>query len=565
MLTHRTPVVAGLGKTGLLTLIVVISCSAVAAQQTNVLAPVPCALMINGSGMVDGSGTAVGNDSMVRPTPAGSAPFFHHRAAAQVPVQMRIIGEVGSPLILAYSSSVLSTPISLGGVGLLDLDPTAMQFIVDAFDPTSWQNLGAFVGSFNTWTFTLPSGLPAGIPAAHFQAAVVSPSYPAGMRLTASVTMEVRDDLDTLARNFVDGLTEAPENPFYLVGTLASNFKLDGDFAYQFVADLAGDPLVSADYVGIGRNSTDPAVPALPTGAPLPGDSVTLYLQGIRTEGTGCGSPDTEGGQFRAYDFQVVEENGAWKLAGNRRDARVELGLVFEPGPNQGLRVLLTADVRDRRGRRGGITGVTLTGPQLGSVVAGTATTPASGTLSLAEDWRDGTASAWTGWVELADSFVGSSRMPLVEHATTGPRDTYTVVVSWQNGSTSTFTDIPLRAALDVSANPAAVVAALPAPASPGGSPALTSPGTAAATVQVTVDLGAGPQANLMSGFMVDVFQTNTWLSYELGSILYITLSSPQPVVICTPSMDIGNQVQLALKKWDVFNATYRGFVSFVP
>ena len=424
------------------------SCEPTVAQQTNVMTPTPCSLSVNGTGAVDATNAIILNNAMVSPTPPGSAPLFHHRGAAKVHLQFRVEGPVGAPVVLVYSPFISSSPVQFPPGGQLEVSLFGIQTIVNGLDPTQWQNLGAFVNGQGDWTFTLPSGLPPGIGLSHVQAALFDPAYSGGFRLTASVTVEIRNDIETLMRNALDAIPLAPRNASYFPGTLSAGFLDGGEDAPGAVAEFAGGEVISTTYLGISPNATN--LPALPTGAPTSAQDVAFALDSHFQLTPGCGVPSARGNTARDYDFHVIEESGVWKFHGNQQEAWVAAALDFQSGPVQGLSVWLDVEVEEDYGAHGGISNVTVTGPQLGSInTSGQSTTSASGTQSLNQQWTGNYGeSYWDLMVELGAA--GTSRMPWIElPAPTGPRDVYAITIFWNDTTTSGPYAVPLRAALD--------------------------------------------------------------------------------------------------------------------
>ena len=149
------------------------------------------------------------------------------------------------------------------------------------------------------------------------------------------------------------------------------------------------------------------------------------------------------------------------------------------------------------------IAGVTVTGDQLANLNGNSeATSAASGTQSM--NLRDGGGSGPSCWefeVFLAVNSAGSSRLPLVED-TGGPRDTYSFTITWNDGSTSGPYVMALRSVIDVNANAAGVLAAIPAQTGVTGT--LMNGGTPNATVDLTFPVGNLP-ANVFSSMGVNL------------------------------------------------------------
>ena len=453
-------------------------------------------LSINGTGRIDALGIPVPDNSWLSPTPPGSAPTFHHRTAPGVSLGFEVKGPPLKPIILLAGQPGAPTPV---GSDLFELDIATTQVLLNGLSPANLFDQGAFTGFDGRWRFFSPIGLPPGIPPITLQAIVYDPSHPPfSLRFTASVTLAVDPSIDVLTRNFADSLTQVVENPLYLHSTMATTSLLDGLDRSAFTTVQSGAQLGLFDDFPVDRyvleqiGPDQPLDPALPTGGPTAAQVRTIYLQ-ARGQGTTnpCSAGAPLGDRFRFHDLQVKEEGGVWKIDGNQRDAAIDAELLFQPGGTNlaGIDCELRFELEDQAHQHGGILGATVSGPQLlGINFNSESTSAAFGSQPFQPSYPG--SSDWEFRVRLAVSAAGSSRFPLVEDAT-GPRDSYLVTISWNDGTTSGPYTLDLRAALDVNANPLGVLAAVPA--TNGVLAALSSGGLANASIAASFDFGNLP------------------------------------------------------------------------
>lgn len=532
-----------------------------AAQQQN---STSSALSINGTGRVDSMGAAIPSQSMVSPPPAGSAPIYHHRTSPGASLELRVDGPPALPfLLLAGSPAAAPIPI---GPDLLEIDLNGIQLLLNGSQPMNLFDYGAFTGFDGVGQLFNTIGLPPGFGPLTLQAIIVDPAAaPFGFRLTASVTLEVEGSLETLARNFTDGLNESLSNPLYLQSLCSTSFKQDGLSAAQLVAYEAAVragiiPDESAGVAVFEQIGPDPInAPALPTGLPTPGQNLAIHYQIAETSPDPlCGTtPVTIGERHREQRIQVIEQGGIWKVHGNQEDVLVEAEINYQAGPTNpsGVDVGLFFFVEDSLGQRGGIAGVTISGPQLASLDGfARATSSASGTRSMTlDDGGGGGPSCWFFEVYLAVASAGSSRLPLVETAA-GPRDTYQVTVTWNDATTSGPYSYVLRSGIDVNANPAGVLAAIPA--TTGVSGTLFNGGTSSASVNLTFPVGNLP-ASLFGSLAVGLFQLPLGYEFE-GLFSPFTPGTTTTLNLCTPFLAPGTTFYGAFVR-DIHGASYTG------
>jgi hypothetical protein len=258
---------------------------------------------------------------------------------------------------------------------------------------------------------------------------------------------------------------------------------------------------------------------------------------------------------------QVVGQLGAWKLHGDQRDVGAEIELSYSANDAPvtllnplGLGVYLNVNVEDEFGLHGGISAVTVTGPQLANISpSGQATTPSTGMVMLQSDGGGGNGeSEWYLQVKLAAA--GTSRMPLVENAS-GPRDAYSVMVTWNDNTTSGPYTLVVRGTVDPDANPSQVLAALPTTVAQPPPAVLLNPGTFGAAIALTFNTGSLPIASLHSDISIEAEQNGTVFEFDELSIGFT--ASTQTLTLCTPSFVLGSQVTLILSRADIQGADY--------
>lgn len=526
-------------------------------QQPNT---VNAALSINGTGRIDPlTATVVSTNSQVVPPPTGAAPTLYHTASPRSALRFAIQGPIGRAIILALGT-INPSPIAVG-TDLFHLVPSTAEVLVDGTNPSNLLNFSAAIGAGGEWALELPTGLPAPFPILNFQGIVVDPTAPPfGLRFTAAESLEIKNDLSTLAKNVVDAFTMAPRDPLYLLSLFsATGFTLDGVDAtgalieaLQSNSTNGGEEIPKARrLIGIGPNTT--AAPALPAGGPSPGQSIPIYLDIQNEYAPAFGAP-VRAERERNYDFTMIEELGTWRFRGNQRDAYVAATLRFEPGVStpQGLDVTLEFVVESSSALHGGLASVAVTGPQLNSVnFNGQATSAAVGTYVMSPGPFDDPGEAFAAVVLGA---AGTSRMPLVENLL-GPRDSYSFLINWQDGTTSGPYIVYLRAAVDVDAAPASALAAIPG--TPTGS--LIAGGTAGAVLNVAFSVGS--LAGLPTFGATDITIAQGPLLFEFDKLFPAT-AAPIPLQLALPGLFGATTTVVVLETSDVFGADYRRFLT---
>ncbi|HYC78298.1 MAG TPA: hypothetical protein VEI02_11790 [Planctomycetota bacterium] len=517
------------------------------AQQVNTAL---AALSINGTGKVDpATGLVIPTTSQSAPVPPGGAPLYWHRAAAKGELEFRVQGTPGAPVVLVAGAP--SAPLNLGAPGLLEISLASMTVVVDGTNPSSLFNLAAVVGSSGAWNLTLGQGVPGPLPPMHFQAALLDPTAPLGVRLTGSITLDVRNDLDTLVRNVADAFAQSADQPLYGPSLCAPGFLFNGAGPSAVFTAGGDDEPASTTVLGIAANATNVAAP--PTGGPTPGQTVVFAADLDETHPTSCVGV-AAGKRDRLYDLQATETLGAWKWRGNQRAVSVEADIAFyaaAPAPAAPSFTELEFHVSNDGGYPASIVSATVTGPQMAAVTGSNpglvAVSAASGTLVVAA--TDPEAFGFTVRV----GSTGTSRAPLVEDAS-GPRDVYQVSVQWSDATTSGPYTLALRAPADPFAAPASIVAAIPALGTPTFT--LTNAGTPTANLAVTFAVGAHPAPGAWSAVHVIVDQNGT--RHEFKNLLLDPTTPTQTLNLCTPGLLSGVPSAVRFERRDIFENHYR-------
>ncbi|HGY91021.1 MAG TPA: hypothetical protein ENK43_07600 [Planctomycetes bacterium] len=531
------------------------------AQQAN--SPL-AELSINGTGVVDAMGQPVLTESELVPSPTGSAPR-HHRAAARSLLRFQVRGTPQRPLVLLSSPGLAPTPLPVGS-DVFDLDLATTSVVLDGITPSSLLDFGTATDFLGVWNIDLNAGLPAGFPTTHFQAVLSDPTAPPfGLRFTGAVTLDVRDDIETLLRNFMDGATQILDNPNYMPSVVSPTFLHKGAPANALFAELAQDRLpipggfTHVRFDGFGPDTT--TAPPLPTGAPAVGQTEVLHLDYTAFTTSICPSLPEGTEQVRLHRIQIAEEAGVWKILGNQDPLELTVKLSFYPdaGLPAGFRTILEVKAKDLIGQHGGVLGVVVTGPQLLAVNAmGQSLLSATGTKTLT--LTEGAAPGPTKWLFTAAlGEAGFSRQPQVEDAT-GPRDVYDITVTFVDGTMVGPFSFPLRAAVDADANPADVLAALPGFSGTTG--VLTNPGLAGAMLNFTFDAGLVPNPALDGSLEVEFFQGALEVDYD--NLPYDRTLSNQTLNLCAPFLQSGVPTQTKLHRVDLFGNNYTSESSLV-
>ena len=535
---------------------------AAAQVQQNTLA---AALSIGGTGRVLAGGAIAVTTSSVTPTPAGSAPLYHHQAAARGGVRFEIQGSPGRPIILA--TGLISPFAAAVGTDFLHLQAAGAQVLVDGTNPSGIINFGAVIGASGSWSLDLPSGLPYPFPVTHFQGVVIDPTTPPfGIRLTAATSLEIHPEPETLFRNVLDAYTQAPVNPGYLGSLLSSTFKIGGADSTQFLLDalftaagLDGEVPTATRLAAIGPNTVNGS--AVPTGAPTAGQSATLFID-IFDDYVGAFGAPARGERGRIYDLRVVEELGAWKLDGDQRDFEAQVSLVMQPGNTNpgGVDVSMNVWVESPPGSSRSLVSASIAGPQLLGLPQNqfpTATTAAFGVYTMNQGVHGGGDELFMS-VALGVAGAGSSRLPLVETAT-APRDYYDLTVTWSDGQTSGPYRYYLRSAVDVDLSPAAALAAIPAPTLPTGT--VTASGLPGATLSLSFDPGALVGAAEYGASSVFVSQAGP-PGFEFDALRLNVAPPATTLVLPIPGFASGVQSYLDFSARDVFDNEFRRSVT---
>ena len=524
------------------------------------------ALSVNGTARFDpATGTTRTSSSQIVPPPPGGGPVYHHRTSPRVGLELRIQGNPGRPVALMGSYAPLASPaIPLGG-DLFELDPNMTAVLIDGTNAGNFYNFGATISALGYWNIILPQGIPHPFLPIHLQGIVFDPTAPPfGIRMTGTVTVEVDPGIETLARNFADGLDQVGENPNYLFTTLSVGFLDTGLNAGTFVANalaeknglLEGEPPLRTRFVGLEPNATN--APALPTGLPAAGQTELTALRLAKDYGDYCGLTQRSLTQTH-YDLRVKEQLGYWKIDGNRRDLNVEVVLIYA-NPAAAAATAPDASIRfraeDLTGIHGGIATASVSGPQLAAVNGSDqATSTAFGTVALMQNGNGNGGGAHRRTVHFGAA--GTSRLPWVE-LPTGPRDVYSVTVNWVDGTVSGPYSIPIRAAIDVAAQPAAGLAAIPARGLPFTA-TLSQAGTPAATTTITFNVGSFPVPSLVTAAEVGFEQNDLEFPFDF---LNPTGSPTVTLSFCTPDLATGQATDIGFSRADVFGTEYASAVT---
>lgn len=549
--------------------------AALPAQQQNTLLG---GLAVNGVGRLNATtGALLPAASMVTPPPVGGAPLYYLAASARSSLEIRIKGPAfGLPIVLA-AGPMAAMPANLGGF-LLELAFPGLTFLVEGTNPAGGLlNASATLGAGNEWALIIPGGLPQGAPPVHLQAAIADPTQPLMFRLTGTVTIETRNNVDTLVRNLADAYVQSARNPGYLFSLMTPDFLWSGASSTQFVGmaiqeQSSFEAITNIDEVTVGPNDTHPATAAVPAGAPGAGQTSTFHF-GLRQSSVSCGTPAARALRERMYNLKATEQNGVWKLRGDQAAAEVSVRLNITPGTSNatGLDVMLEFGVWDDIGAHGGISSVSVFGPQLANLNANSqALNSASGTQTLSNSG----GGSWDSWylnVPLAVTAAGTSRMPWVENAA-GPRDVYCFQIIWNDGTVSgsltppvpplysSAYAIPLRAAFDVAlaAGQLAALQAIPNVTTPA--PVLSNPGLPGATLAMTVLGGTIATQSLRGAISIELDQNQGgggW--YEFGELMLDVSGAAafQGLSLCTPGLMSGVSTPSMIVREDVFESRY--------
>lgn len=515
------------------------------------------ALSINGTGHLE-SNVLVPTNSQSATTPSATAPAYTHRTAPLASLELRVEGNPNRPFVLAIGT-VGAVPFIIGAQRV-ELDFATIQTFIDGSAPGIYNSF-ANTGNSGSWSMILPGGVPAGFPTYALQGAVFDPTVVSGVRITGTVALQTQNTIDTLNRNLLDAYFQSPRHPQYLTSLLTSTFMDNGYNSAQFVAGAAWDMTPSPeegtplglDYLGFGPNATN--APALPTGAPTAGQTVTEYVEMRNRYSYPClvlPSP-VSAHRTREYDFILKEQGGVWRFNGNQRAVECEIQLQVRPATvstaqNQGLAPHINIHLSDELQLHGGIAFVTCSGPQLSSVNGfGQSTSAASGSQQL-----QSSGDSWYINVQLASA--GTSVLPLVENGA-GPRDVYTITVTWNDNTTSGPYTLPLRSAIDVAASPALALAAMPGLALPALTASLSQAGLPTASCTVNFTDGVFPVGVPLAQSEIQIIQGNNgWHEVE-GLIPAAGLA--QSYTICTPFLSTG-AATLTLTRQDIFRSEYQ-------
>lgn len=506
-------------------LMLLLLCSVLNAQHLNKPA---ATLSVNATGLIDSSNSAIRTNSEVTPVPVTSG-IFHHRAAPKSSLEIRVDGAAFASVLL-LAGTYTTVPTWYGG----NLNPA--QILVDGYTPMTLVDYTATTGLDGSWRLVLPNGLPLGMPDFTLQAIVVDLGSPTPINYSAALTVETNASLQTGTRNLFDSLNHLVDNPNYYLSLCSTSMLQNGRDRIGFMTQFLPR---SNDFRIENIAPILATSPPLPLGPPSPGQIVSPMIQFVSHEGQ-HGSPATPVNEReRLYDVQIAEEGGVWKFHGNQLEFEIDARLNFRPNTTnaQGFSPQIVFEVNAEHGVHGTISSVALTGPQLNAVnVNGTAVDSLPGTQAMYVTQFDSDYSEWRFEVELANSLVGTSVMPLVVD-NTGIRDAYSFVVTWSDSTTTGPYSIALRSSLDPAANPAAVLAAIPSVVAPN--PVLSNAGTSAAAVDLQIQFGTSLTAAEF-GYLEVAFQQGA-LDLEIQPLFPLyTPGASQSLNLSTPFLVFG-------------------------
>lgn len=532
--------------------------SSVAAQvQTN--SP-QGSLSINGTGHLE-SGILVATNSQSSSTPSATAPAYTHRTAPFASLELRMEGNPNRPFVLAIGT-IAASPFIIGAQRV-ELDFATIQTFIDGSAPGIYNSF-ANTGNSGSWSMILPSGVPANFPTYSLQGAVFDPTVVNGVRLTGTVSLQSLNTIEVLNRNLLDAFGQAPRYPQYLASLLSSTFLYNGFNAGQWITGAIDDMTPSPsegtplglDYIGSGPNTSIAA--ALPTGAPTPAQVVVEHLEMRFRFSMSCSNLGTTlmSSRDREYELRVKEQNGVWRFDGDQRAVECEVQPLVGPAAiptaqNQGLDARIIVHVSDELGQHGGIASILCTGPQLQNINGfGQSTTSASGSQLMQQSNGDG--DTWFLGVNVA--LAGTSRLPFVENGS-GPRDTYSVTVTWNDNTISGPYSVTLRSSIDVAANPALALAAMPGLTAPATTATLSQAGLAGATCAVNFTDGVFPVGVALGQLEVQVQQGGNNPYYNMDGYIPVP-GLAQTLSLCTPYLGGGSST-IKVARQDIFGAEF--------
>ena len=490
-------------------------------------------LSINGSGRVDSGGDFLPSNSN---RPGVDTAIVHHVTLPDTRLSLLVEGTPNTPFWLIMGPRATSA-IAFGSE-LVEID-LAQAYVLAA---------GTLDGQGH-YTAILAGGLPAGTGVFHFQAAVFDAQSTTGIATTATVGLEVRNDVETAARVLLDSMSldTLLSSPSYVDSVASQNFLLRG-------ADRAAGPLgfqlatmmVHEDARRASLVSLDPDFPgsstARPSGAPSPGQvwdgALTLDLVGIDA----CSGLETKK-IVRITPFRMVEENGVWRPSGDQRDVALAAYLSIGRPLNSNLAtvgslsVLAHYEVTDYFGRNGGIIGVQ---------VSGAHNTP----LTLARTFIGG-GSQWL-------MRVPQTSFPAL--AINGPTlNTANMVVTWNQGQTTSTHTVAFRAPFDLAAiaNQGTLMGAFYAPDTVH---ATVVGGSTFPMIELQVAEIAGmPEGSLgtaFGGLSAEVFSGFGYYD-DVGALAFTDGVAAQNLLLCVPGLPSNQSVVVNLSRNDVFGNRY--------
>jgi hypothetical protein len=494
-------------------------------------------LSINGAGDLTSAGLLAPSNSN-RPSPPATGAAVHFVGAPSAPARVRLRGLPNAGFLLFLGPKAPTPLVYNGQIVEIDL-PLSILVLSGSLDAA-----GSFVVDY------LP-GFPAGFPTFFLQAGIADPGVAGGLRTTAMVGYEVRNDLPTLMRNVLDAL--APDSlssyPAYADALCSSSVRLDGasrtplgglGLTAQLAAMTAGDHFDRLEFLGLLPDATNQ--PALPTGAPTAGQTSTFAIDFVIHRTSTCGSASAATSEKqRFYGYRATGVAGNWRFDGNQRHARVAVFLEFEASGLSTIAVYLGLQVEDRLGLNGGLASVTVVGPQFPSpgVTVPAVFASASGFLVAA-----GSAPLFAP--------------PAVE-TPAGPGATYAVTLNWTAAPSSSAVSVPLRSPYSPATGTASILAAIPAIAA---TTSVTAGGTGGAQLALSI-FSASPLGTPLGAFEgtfeVDGDGPATGFFDFLGAPVDTTVTA-QTITLCIPYLPAtssGISTDLYFQRTDIYDNVY--------
>lgn len=142
-----------------------------------------------------------------------------------------------------------------------------------------------------------------------------------------------------------------------------------------------------------------------------------------------------------------------------------------------------------------------------------------------------------------------------------GPRDTYSVTITWNDGSTRGPYAIQLRVAMDISALPATALAAVPT-FSTAPVATLSSSGLLSAATTVNFQGGAFPAGVSLGELSIQINHQMLGYGFLYDGIVPAA-GLPQSKTICTPYFT-GGLVDIQVTRHDIFGNPYFSNIAMV-